>query len=108
MTLEILLEEFKKIKDEMKKVGLIKILAFTFSYFFVLFLIPIIILSALALVFQIPIPGEFFSLIALIVFLGYFIQDFIQLSRAKFTITMVVIVLILVAILLVVKVLYHR
>jgi drug/metabolite transporter (DMT)-like permease len=96
--------EFDKMKDVVQKVGLKTIILATFGYFFMMFLIPLGLLTIIATITKIPATEQSFGLFATVLFIAYFAQDFIQILRNKFTLTLAVIISIIVAILIVIKV----
>jgi hypothetical protein len=81
-------KELEKLKTIVEKVGLGTIILFTFGYFFMLFFVPIFLLSLIADIISIPISSQLFVLISIVLFVGYFILDLFQIYRNKFTLTM--------------------
>ena len=80
-------EDFRKMKRVIQEVGLPMIFTVSIVYFFMLFLIPVLILSGIVYVFSISLDNPIIGILAIIVFIGYFIQDLFLISIPKMTIT---------------------
>lgn len=94
---------FEKLKEIADKVGIWPILLVTFGYFFMLFFVPIILLTLTADITGIPIISRTFLLISIVLFLGYFALDLFQITRNKFTLTMAALFAIVIWVTIIVK-----
>ena len=97
-------KEFEKMKEVIDKIGLPTLVIFTFGYFIMMFLTPLILLSIVAEIFKVSIVSSVFTIFATALFLTYFAFDLFRIVHSKFTLTMAIIIPIALAILIAIKV----